>query len=144
MFNFIKKTLDRLLPAKKHAGLKQFILYLFAGGTATIADITILFVLTHLLHINYLVAAAIGFLVGVVTNYFLNIALVFESTGKIKREFSLFAIIGIGGLLWTELILWILVDNFGLYIMFSKLIAVALVLNWNFFMRKKFVFATKA
>ncbi|HBR71569.1 MAG TPA: GtrA family protein, partial [Candidatus Moranbacteria bacterium] len=105
-----------------------------------VVDLVILFIFYHLLGVNYLIAAAFGFLAGVTTNYTINTLIVFESSRKKKTEFSLFALIGIGGLLWTELILWIFVDNLGVPVMFSKLIAIALVLNWNFFMRKKFVF----
>lgn len=134
------KYFHKLIVEKTNSGLLQFFRYLVAGGTATLADMTILFVLYHLLGVNYLIAAALGFIVGVTTNYTINIAIVFESTGKKKKEFSLFAIIGIGGLLWTELILWALVGNLHFPVMLAKAIAVVLVLNWNFFMRKKFVF----
>jgi len=140
MIKLIDRYLNKIFAGKVHKDIHQFIRYLFAGGTATVADMTSLFILNNFFHINHLVAAAIGFTIGVITNYSMNIALVFKSTGKIKKEFSLFVIIGLGGLLWTELILWILVDNFGLYLMFAKVVAVGLVLFWNFFMRKKFVF----
>lgn len=140
LVEFINKIFDFFLPKKTPASLRQFLKYLVCGGFATIADISILFVLSNVLHVNYLIAAALGFIIGVATNYSLNILLVFESQGKFKKEFTLFALIGIGGLLWTELVLWILVNNFGIYLMLAKIVAVILVLNWNFFMRKKFVF----
>ena len=129
-----------LVIKKTDNGLLQFFRYLIAGGTASVVDLIILFVLYQLLGINYLIAAALGFTGGVLTNYTINILIVFESGGKKKTEFSLFALIGIGGLLWTELILWIFVNNLGVPVMIAKLIAIVLVLNWNFFMRKKFVF----
>lgn len=129
-----------LVIKKTDNGLLQFFRYLIAGGTASLVDLTILFILYQLLGINYLVAAALGFGGGVLTNYTINILIVFESGGKKKTEFSLFALIGIGGLLWTELILWMLHDHLGAPVMLAKLVAIVLVLNWNFFMRKKFVF----
>src|SRR3989339_1020469 len=134
------KYFKKLILEKTDGGFLQFFRYLIAGGTATLVDLAVLFVLYHLFHINYLVSAAFGFLFGITTNFTINILLVFESQGKIKKEFLLFAAVGVGGLLWTELILWILVGNFRLSVMAAKLIAVVLVLNWNFFMRKKFVF----
>jgi putative flippase GtrA len=141
---FIDAVLDLFLPKKTSPGIRQFLKYLVCGGFATISDMIVLFILSNVLHINHLVAAAFGFLVGVATNYTLNTLLVFQSQGKIKREFSLFALIGIGGLLWTELILWVLVDNLKIYLMLAKMVAVVLVLFWNFFMRKKFVFPTES
>ena len=137
---FVDKIFDIFLPKKTSKGVRQFLSYLICGGFATLSDMIVLFVLTNFFHVDHLIAAAFGFLTGVITNYTLNIMLVFKSQGKVKKEFTLFAVIGIGGLLWTELILWILVDNLGLYLMVAKMIAVIIVLNWNFFMRKKFVF----
>lgn len=141
LVKIINFFLDILLPKKTSKSVRQFFSYLVCGGFATISDMIVLFTLANILHINHLIAAAFGFLAGVATNYTLNTMLVFESKGKKKTEFTIFALIGIGGLLWTELILWLLVDNLSLNLMIAKMIAVILVLNWNFFMRKKLVFA---
>jgi len=136
----IIQLLHFLIIKKTDSGLLQFFRYLIAGGSASAADFLMLFVFYKTLGLNYLIAAALGFLVGVLTNYTINVLIVFESGGKKKTEFSIFALIGIGGLLWTELILWILHDHFSMPVMLAKLFCFVLVLNWNFFMRKKFVF----
>jgi len=141
MKQLIDEFVEKILGRKINKGLLQFFRYLVCGSIATLTDISILFVLTHFLHINYLVAAACGFLTGIIVNYSLNIVLVFKSSGEVKKEFPLFALIGIGGLIWTEIILWILVDKLNFYVMIAKAVAIILVLNWNFFMRKKFVFS---
>jgi putative flippase GtrA len=138
--NFIEKIVGR----KIHEGFLQYFRYLICGGIATLTDVGILFVLTHPLRVNYLVAAAFAFLSGMVVNYTLNTILVFKSSGQIRKEFPLFALIGAGGLIWTEIILWVLVDKLEIYVMFAKIVAILLVLQWNFFMRKRFVFAEKA
>jgi putative flippase GtrA len=90
--------------------------------------------------INYLVAAAIGYSCGILTNFTINILFVFESSGRVKKEFVIFASVGAIGLLWTELILWSLSDKLGIPVMLAKIVAVVFVLFWNFFMRKKLVF----
>ena len=136
----IDELVEKILGRKVNKSLLQYFRYLMCGGVATFTDIGILFVLTHFLHINYLVVAAASFLCGITVNYILNSFLVFQSSGKIKREFSVFAMIGLGGLAWTELILWVLVDKLNVYVMIAKLVAIVLVLQWNFFMRKRFVF----
>lgn len=138
--SFFRERFHRFVIKETDNGFLQFFRYLIAGGTATLADILVLFIFYHLLGVNYLISATLGFMAGVTTNYTINSAIVFKSAGKIKKELSLFAIIGIGGLLWTYLILWTLVDNFNFPVMLAKIVAVILVLNWNFFMRKKFVF----
>lgn len=141
--DLINKLFDFFLPKKTPKSVRQFLSYLICGGFATLADMGTLFVLAGVLRFNHLIAAAFAFLVGISTNYSLNTMLVFKSQGKIKKELTIFALVGIGGLLWTELLLWILVDKLKLYFMIAKAMAVVLVLFWNFFMRKKFVFSNE-
>lgn len=141
--NIVNFFAEKILGKKIPQSLLQFFRYLICGGTSTLVDLVMLYSLTHFIDVHHLIAAPIAYVTGTVTNYTLNTLLVFKSSGNIKKELPLFAIIGIGGLLWTELILWIFVDIFGTYIMVAKIIAVVLVLNWNFFMRKKFVFSSK-
>lgn len=134
--------MKNILLGKTNNALFQFVRYLFVGGLAAVVDTGCLYFLNQHFGVNHLLAAAVGFLLGLVTNYLISIAWIFESTGKIKEEFTLFAIIGAGGLALTELILWAAVDLGGAKVMFGKIVALALVLVWNFGMRKKFVFAS--
>ncbi|MFH0929926.1 MAG: GtrA family protein [Candidatus Moraniibacteriota bacterium] len=138
--DWIDETVEKILGRKVKKSFLQYFRYLMCGGIATVTDVGLLFVLTHFLHLNYLIVAAASFLCGITVNYTLNTILVFRSSGKIKKEFPVFAMIGLGGLAWTELILWFLVDKLNIYVMFAKMVAIVLVLQWNFFMRKKFVF----
>lgn len=141
--NIVNFFAEKILGKKIPQSLLQFFRYLICGGTSTVVDMAMLYCLTHFVDIHHLIAAPLAYVTGTATNYTLNTFLVFKSSGNIKKEFPLFAAIGITGLLWTELIMWIFVDFFGSYIMVAKFIAVILVLNWNFFMRKKFVFSPK-
>lgn len=133
---------EKILRRKINKGLLQFFRYLICGGTSTLVDLVMLYSLTHFIDVHYLIAAPIAYVTGTTTNYTMNILLVFKSSGNIKKEFPLFAVIGIGGLLWTEIIIWFFVDLLDVYVMIAKIIAIVLVLNWNFFMRKKFVFSS--
>jgi len=139
--DFIDEIVEKILGRKVRKGFLQYFRYLLCGGTATLTDVSLLYALTHPFGVHYLFAAAASFLAGMIVNYTLNTILVFKSSGQVRREFPLFALIGIGGLLWTELIMWILVEKMNFYIMAAKIVAILLVLQWNFFMRKRFVFA---
>ncbi len=130
-----------LLFKKTQNTAVQFFRYLFVGGFAAVVDTGFLYVLHSYIGMNHLVAAAIAFIAGLLTNYLISIAWVFQSTGKWKEEFFLFAIIGVGGLGWTELILWSSVKYAHLPVMAAKFIALFLVLIWNFGMRKWLVFS---
>jgi putative flippase GtrA len=136
----IDSLIEKILGRKINKSFLQYFRYLMCGGVATVTDVGLLFVLTHFLRFNYLFVAAVSFLCGITVNYTLNTILVFQSSGKIKKEFPVFAMIGLGGLAWTELILWFLVDRLNIYVMIAKVVAIVLVLQWNFFMRKRFVF----
>jgi putative flippase GtrA len=126
--------------SKTQNTIVQFVRYLFVGGFAALVDTGCLYILHKHLGFHHLSAAAIGFLLGLITNYVISILWVFESRGRIKEEFTLFALIGIGGLMWTEVILWLSVEVAQISVMLAKGIALVLVLIWNFGMRKKFVF----
>lgn len=136
----MRTLIDRYLIKKSGETHIQFFRYIFVGGLATVVDMGTLFLLTTFGGVFYLLSAAIGFILGLSTNYALSIGWVFETTGDFKKEFSLFAVIGVGGLILNEIIIWVLVDHLEIYYMSAKIVSVILVLFWNFGMRKKFVF----
>jgi putative flippase GtrA len=116
----------------------QLFRYLFVGGGAFLVDFGSLYVLTEFAHIHYLVAAALAFLLGLVTNYMLSISWVFSShkMGNRWLEFAVFALIGLVGLGLNELIIWQCTETLGFHYLVSKMAAAAIVLFWNFFARK--------
>jgi len=136
----ISELVKKLFLEKNHDTRIQFFRYIFVGGAATIVDMGSLYILTSIMGLNYLISAAIAFILGVATNYLLCIVWIFESTGRVKKEIILFVVIGVGGLILNEVIIWLLVEEAKLYYMLAKTVAVVIVLVWNFGMRKKYVF----
>jgi len=136
--------LKTVVLGKTQSAVIQFIRYAFVGGTAAVLDTACLYLLYRYLGVNHFLAAALGFLLGLATNYLLSILWVFQSSGNIRQELVLFSLIGIGGLGWTELILWFVVNLLHGPVLIGKMISLFLVLIWNFWMRKKFVFSESA
>jgi putative flippase GtrA len=132
---------NTLFRGKTQSTALQFFRYLFVGGAAAALDAGTLYLLSAHFGVNHLIAAAFGFFLGLLVNYMISIAWVFESKGRYREELILFALIGAGGLVLTELIMWATVDMAKTPVMLGKVIALFLVLIWNFGMRKKFVFA---
>jgi len=132
----------RIFREKTDNTLFQLIRYTFVGGFAFIVDFGTLFLLTEYLYLHYLVSAAIAFILGLVTNYFLSIGWVFtRHTVSDKRiEFIVFALIGLVGLGLNELFLWLFTDLAGMYYLISKILTAVLVYLWNFFVRKLILF----
>ena len=92
---------------------------------------------------NYMIAAAIAFIVGLAANYVLSIWFVFSESKQVTnklKEFIVYAVIGVIGLLLTEVIMYILTDLCHLYFLLSKIVAAAIVLVWNFVARKKILY----
>ena len=132
----------RIFREKTDNTLFQLIRYTFVGGFAFIVDFGTLFLLTEYLYLHYLVSAAIAFILGLVTNYFLSIGWVFtkHSVSDKRIEFIVFALIGLAGLGLNELFLWLFTDLAGMYYLISKILTAVLVYLWNFFVRKLILF----
>lgn len=137
----IKELLNRLFVYKTGNLFIQLIRYTIVGGLAFIVDFGLLFVLTEYLGLHYIASATCSFLAGLLVNYYISTAWVFESAIKSKRmEFTLFALIGVIGLGLNDLLIWVFTEKFHLYYMFSKLLTAVLVYLWNFLGRKYLVF----
>jgi len=136
------EVISLLLKSKTDNLFVQIFRYTFVGGIAFIVDFSLLYLLTDLFKIHYLVSAGISFIFGLLVNYLLSILWVFNSR-KIKNvmnEFIFFSLIGLFGLGITEVLLWILTDLFVFYYLYSKIITTIIVYFWNFFARKYLLF----
>ena len=133
----------RLIFGKSDKTSVQLLKYSFVGGIAYVVDFGSLYLLTDFIKINYLVSAAVAFLLGLLTNYFLSILFVFPTRTLKSRstELLVFTIIGAVGLGLNELIIWGSTEGLGLHYLVSKVISTIVVFFWNFFARKKILFS---
>ena len=123
----------------------QFFRYLFVGGFAFLVDFFLLYFFSDVCGIYYLVSAALSFIISLIVNYLISVFWVFNKN-KIDNklvEFGVFSLIGVVGLIFTELILYLCTDVFGIYYLVSKIIATAIVMFWNFLARR-FMFYGKS
>lgn len=116
----------------------QLIRYVFVGGASFVVDFGLLFVLTEYAHFYYILSATISFIAGLLANYFLGTAWIFKHS-RIKNkaaEFSLYAIVGVVGLILNNVLMYFFTSIIGIYYLLSKIITSALVMLWNFFGRR--------
>lgn len=117
----------------------SFCKYLVAGGAGFLVDFSALYICRDILGFHYLLAAAIGFILGLVFVYIASNRWVFE-TRKLEHrrfiEFSIFALIGVIGLGLTMLFMWVFVDLVSLHYLVAKVFTTGLVLIWNFGARR--------
>ena len=136
----------KLLVTETSNGWIQLFRYLFVGGFSFIVDYGLLFILTEFFHFHYLLSATISFVAGLFVNYLLSTHWIFRHS-KLKNkaaEFFVFAIIGVVGLFFNNLLLYLFTDGLHLHYMISKLITAALVMLWNFLGRKLILFKDKS
>ena len=118
----------------------QLIKFGIVGVIATLIDLAVLMVLKEILCIDVLAASAAAFSVSVVANYILSMLFVFESSVNSKvKEFVVFLILSIGGLLLNQFIMWIGTEILTAYYLWVKAFALVFVPIYNFITRKIFL-----
>ena len=132
----------RLAEGKTNLLAVQAIRYAVVGVVALVVDVTLLVLLTELVGIHYLTSAALSFTAGLLTNYGLSIAWVFDHRSVENRwvEFGIFAAVGFLGLGMLEVMMWALTEHVGFNYLISKAVATIVVFTWNFLARRFLLF----
>src|SRR5689334_11989454 len=113
--------------------INKFLKFGVVGASGMLVDFGFTFLLKEKARIHKYVANAIGFTMAVISNYLRNRSWTFESARhEVVREFTSFALVAVIGLGINSLILWILVSKVKLKFYLSKLIAIGVVMFWNF------------
>ncbi|MBQ2932971.1 MAG: GtrA family protein, partial [Clostridia bacterium] len=100
----------------------------------------VLMLLKEFMHVDVLVASAVAFSVSVIANYILSMLFVFESRGNSKvKEFLVFVVLSVGGLLLNQFIMWIGTKIMTVYYLWVKVFALVFVPIYNFITRKIFL-----
>ncbi len=117
------------------------------GVVGTIAfgiDYGLLMVLTQLVGMPPVPAAAISFVVSLVFNYLASMRFVFSHRDDLSRsrEFLIFLVLSAVGLGINELIVWAGTSVLGtsaLWVSVTKFVATAVVMVWNFLSRRRWL-----
>ncbi|ANE22365.1 sugar translocase [Denitrobacterium detoxificans] len=126
--------------------IAQFMKFGVVGVIAFVIDYGLLALLTEVFSVNYLVSATISFTVSVIFNYVASMRYVFTHKEDMsrRREFVIFVILSVIGLLINNLCMWAGVELFGIHYLITKIVATAIVMVWNFVTRKIFLDAGDA
>ena len=120
--------------------IAQFMKFGVVGISSFIIDLG-LYIILLTAGLHYLISATVAFTVSVVFNYVFSMRYVFRHKEGMsrKREFTIFAVLSLIGLVFNDAIIWIGVDHFGGGEIIWKVIATAMVTMWNFITRKIFL-----
>jgi putative flippase GtrA len=103
---------------------KIFFTYVLIGAIATILDMTVLYLLSDLLELNYVVSNFISVFSGISLSFFLNSRYNFKKTDRIGVKFIYFASVCLIGMLVGSTIFIFLYQNLGIYKFIAKAISV--------------------
>jgi len=144
MSTSMKKLIQKLFVEKTNFVFIQFFRYTFAGGIAFLVDFGLLFFLTDICGMYYLVSATISLITGFIINYLVCILWIFpNSRFNRKQELLFFCLIGLTGLALNDLFMYMFTDKIRFHYLVSKIVAAILVYFWNFFARKYLLFNRK-
>ena len=123
----------------------QFVRYLVTGGLAFVVDFALFALCLYKFEWHYLLANLAGLVAGLVLNYVMSIVWVFSECKRVlenkkSAEVGIFAVVGIAGVGFNQLLMYLMVGQFGWNEMLSKILAAVLVLMWNFGARKLMLF----
>lgn len=125
---------------------RQFMKFGVVGTIAFFIDYGLLALLTEVGGINYLASATISFTASVIFNYVASMRYVFTHKEDLsrRREFAIFVVLSVIGLLINNAIMWAGVELCGVHYLVVKIFATAVVMVWNFVTRKIFLDAGEA
>ena len=137
----------------------KFIKFCAVGGSGVFVDFGITYFCKEILKINKYLSNSTGFICAATSNYILNRIWTFSSDNPhIAEQYLRFVAISLAGLALNNIVIWLLNDK--LHVDFSrivkrpfsariterinfycsKLLAIAVVTVWNFFMNYYFTF----
>ena len=120
----------------------KFIRFGLVGFSGIFVDFGTTYLLKEKLKVQKYIANSCGFLLATVSNYLLNRYWTFQSTDpKAFEQFGKFFAVAIIGLIFNNLIIYILNDKLKINFYLSKVFAIAAVSLWNFFANYIYTFA---
>lgn len=120
---------------------QQIFKFGIVGGIAFIIDYGIMVISKELLGFSILISAGLGFTISVIFNYIASVKWVFNvnKDKNEKKNFILFMIFSIIGLILTELIMFVGTNIINISYLIVKIAATAIVMVFNFITRKLFL-----
>ena len=122
---------------------RQLILYGIIGSFSAFLDF-LLYTALISIGLFYIQANGISVLVGIGTSFLLNRHLNFKVKDEVLRRFAIFLVIGLAGLMLSNLILYGCIEWIGLDKLLSKLLSIVLVALFQFILNKYITFKPTA
>jgi putative flippase GtrA len=115
---------------------------IIVSGVSFLFDFGLLYLLTDVVHVFYLLSALISYGFGMVVNYVLSVRWAFGRRSMTNRmaEFTIFVVIGVAGMGINALILWLWQGVLGLHYLLGRIVSAIIGYIWKFVARKLALF----
>ncbi|MDE5574104.1 MAG: GtrA family protein [Bacteroidales bacterium] len=121
---------------------RHLILYGVIGGISSGLDFLLYTALVELTGLNYMLANCISVLAGIAVSFLLNRKYNFKVEDKTVRRFLIFLSVGLGGLLFSNLILYLCIEYMSIDELVSKVLSIVPVVLLQFLLNKFITFKT--
>ncbi|MBE6870688.1 MAG: GtrA family protein [Ruminococcaceae bacterium] len=151
-FRFFEKlsTVKTISPYLSEQGLWQFIKYFTVGVATALFELFLVWLFSKILlsvsswresaeNVLIVVGNTLGTTVAFVANFLLNRSVSFKSDGKFSVQFIKYILLFLFNLIVSDIIIYVF-SSIGVYYLIVKLFTMAMIVLWNFFMYKKFIF----
>lgn len=129
---------------EKYPHLEEFGTFCIIGVFNTVFDVVLYWFFTRIVGFHFILGNTCSFAIVTSLSFFLNKKFTFQHKGTdIHKQYVKFFIVTGIGLLWNNLIIYTLVSYAGIYDMYGKLMAVGVVMFWNYGMNKFWSFRNK-
>ena len=118
----------------------HLILYGIIGSFSSSLDFIIYTLLVEAFGFMYVLANSISILAGITTSFFMNRNFNFKVKDHTTRRFTIFLLVGLSGLLISNIILYICVDIMAIDKIISKLLSIIFVVFFQFLVNKYVTF----
>ncbi len=120
----------------------HFLLYSCVGAMACVVDLGTFFVLSYMVNVSSIVSTSLSFTLATLLNYILCFKFIFNpGTIPLKSQLVRVFFVALLGLFCNTLGFWVLSLYTALSAMWIKTLVIPVVLLWNFWGRRKFVYS---
>ncbi len=134
--SFIYRLYYYLVSFKLFYDHKTFLKYMALGIVGTIIDFALLFALTDILGLFYLISGVISMIFGLSVNYLLNRKYTFKYSPRSRSKgitiYTMYVIIAITSVFFTTVFLFLFVEFLNMNYMIGKAVASLLMLLYRF------------
>ncbi len=126
--------------AFRHRTIVKFII---SGGTAAFVDLVLIYALTDLFGLWYLLSAILAFLVAFVVSFCMQKFWAFRDTdlSRAHRQLISYLFVGVTNLFLNTFLVYVFVDIIGIWYFFAQIIASGLIALGSFFIYKHLIFS---